>query len=63
MVNTDRPQEALMVKEFSRLVGGIKLKGMKPKPKWPILNKKTQLILDLVKKSIEGGYEPVKVVG
>ncbi|KAI4320644.1 hypothetical protein MLD38_034102 [Melastoma candidum] len=63
IVNTDLPQEALMVKEFSSLVGDIKVKGLKPETKWPTLSRKTQLILDLVKRSIDKGYEPVDVVG
>ncbi|KAI4320484.1 hypothetical protein MLD38_033961 [Melastoma candidum] len=63
LVTTDLPQEALMVKEFSSLVGGIKSRGLKPDTKWPLLSRKTQLILDLVKKSIDNGFMPVEVIG
>ncbi|XP_058188863.1 uncharacterized oxidoreductase At4g09670-like [Rhododendron vialii] len=62
-VLTDLPQEACMVREFSRLVGGIKGNGLKPEKKWPTLSRKTQLILDAVKVSIEKGFEPIEVVG
>lgn len=61
-VMTDLPQEACMVREFSRLVGGIKRNGLKPDKKWPTLSRKTQLILDAVKASIDKGFEPVEVV-
>lgn len=52
-----------MVREFSRLVGDIKRNGQKPEKKWPTLSRKTQLILDAVKASIEKGFEPIEVVG
>jgi predicted dehydrogenase len=51
------PQEACMVKEFSRLV-----KEGKTEKKWGVLSRKTQLILDAVKASIDKGFEPVEVV-
>lgn len=60
IVTTDLPQEAMMVKEFSRLVGEIK-KGSKPEKKWPTISRKTQLVLDAVKASVEKGYEPVEI--
>lgn len=60
-VTTDLPQEALMVKEFSRLVGSIKFDGAKPEKKWPTFSRKTQLVLNAVKASIERGYETVEV--
>ncbi|KAL3504624.1 hypothetical protein ACH5RR_034465 [Cinchona calisaya] len=62
VVTTDLPQEAQMVKEFSRLVGSIKTEGAKPEKKWPTLSRKTQLILDAVKASIEKGFESVEVI-
>ncbi|KAG8369251.1 hypothetical protein BUALT_Bualt15G0132100 [Buddleja alternifolia] len=62
-VMTDLPQEALMVREFSRLVGSIKFGGAKPEKKWPALSRKTQLVLDAVKTSIERGYETVEITG
>ncbi|XP_034674332.1 uncharacterized oxidoreductase At4g09670-like [Vitis riparia] len=61
VVTTDLPQEALMVREFSGLVADIKRNGSKPEQKWPTLSRKTQLVLDAVKASIERGLEPVKV--
>ncbi|KAG6422971.1 hypothetical protein SASPL_113354 [Salvia splendens] len=56
------PQEVLMVKEFSRLVGSIKYDGAKPEKKWPTLSRKTQLVLDAVKASIDKGYETVEII-
>ncbi|XP_028077952.1 uncharacterized oxidoreductase At4g09670-like [Camellia sinensis] len=61
-VTTDLPQEACMVREFSRLVGGIKGNGQSPEKKWPTFSRKTQLVLDAVKASIEKGFEPIEVV-
>ncbi|CAL5348660.1 unnamed protein product [Camellia sinensis] len=61
-VTTDLPQEACMVREFSRLVAGIKGNGQSPEKKWPTYSRKTQLILDAVKASIEKGFEPVEIV-
>lgn len=60
-VMTDLPQEAQMVKEFSRLVSSIKFEGAKPEKKWPTLSRKTQLVLDAVKASIDKGYVPVEI--
>ncbi|XP_050364666.1 uncharacterized oxidoreductase At4g09670-like [Argentina anserina] len=60
IVTTDLPQEALMVTEFSRLVGIVK-NGSAPEKKWPILSRKTQLVLDAVKASIDKGFEPIPI--
>ncbi|KAB1220768.1 hypothetical protein CJ030_MR3G015521 [Morella rubra] len=60
-ITTDLPQEALMVREFARLVEAIKAKELKPENKWPTISRKTQLVLDAVKASIERGYERVEV--
>ncbi|CDP01149.1 unnamed protein product [Coffea canephora] len=62
IVGTDLPQEALMVREFSSLVGGIKLNGSKPEKKWPNISRKTQAVIDAVKASIDKGFEPIEVV-
>ncbi|EEF35285.1 uncharacterized oxidoreductase At4g09670 [Ricinus communis] len=62
IVFTDLPQEACMVREFARLVGNIKANGAEPDKTWPTRSRKTQLILDAVKTSIERGFEPVKIV-
>lgn len=61
-VVTDLPQESRMVREYSRLVASIKTNGLKPEKKWPTLSRKTQLVLDAVKKSIENGFGTVEVV-
>ncbi|KAJ9146047.1 hypothetical protein P3X46_028362 [Hevea brasiliensis] len=61
MVFVDLPQEACMVREFARLVGNIKVNGAKPDQTWPTRSRKTQLILDAVKTSIERGFEPVEI--
>lgn len=63
VVATDLPQEARMVSEFARLVGEIKDSGSKPELKWPEITRKTQLVVDAVKASIEKGFEPVNIVG
>ncbi|CAH9113281.1 unnamed protein product [Cuscuta epithymum] len=64
IVTTDLPQEVLMVEEFSRLVASIKSGGApKPEEKWPTFSRKTQLVLDAVKESIENGFEAVEVMG
>ncbi|KAL3504625.1 hypothetical protein ACH5RR_034466 [Cinchona calisaya] len=62
VIATDLPQEALMVKEFASLVGGIKGLGSKPEKKWPNISRKTQVVIDAVKASIDKGFEPVEVV-
>ncbi|CAA6675131.1 unnamed protein product [Spirodela intermedia] len=51
VVSSGLPQEAQMVAEFSRL----------PEKKWPDITRKTQLVVDAVKASIERGFEPVVV--
>ncbi|KAM0936148.1 putative D-xylose 1-dehydrogenase (NADP(+), D-xylono-1,5-lactone-forming) [Dioscorea sansibarensis] len=53
------PQETLMVQEFVRLVGLILSSGGRPDPKWPDISRKTQLVMDAVKKSIDLGFKPV----
>ncbi|WVZ58852.1 hypothetical protein U9M48_009078 [Paspalum notatum var. saurae] len=62
VVTTDLPQEALMVQEFARLVQTIRDHGGKPEGKWPAITRKTQVVLDAVKASIDKGSEPVEVV-
>ncbi|KAH7683564.1 D-xylose 1-dehydrogenase (NADP(+)) protein [Dioscorea alata] len=56
---TNLPQETLMVQEFARLVGLILSSGGRPDPKWPDTSRKTQLVMDAVKKSIDLGFKPV----
>ncbi|XP_027367404.1 uncharacterized oxidoreductase At4g09670-like [Abrus precatorius] len=60
-VNTDLPQEVLLVREFANLVAQIKFKNSKPDKKWPTISRKTQLVLDAVKTSIQRGFEPVRI--
>jgi predicted dehydrogenase len=61
VVSIDLPQEAFMVKEFSRLVQNIRDAGGRPEGKWPAITRKTQVVLDAVKASIDKGCELVKV--
>ncbi|RZC56112.1 hypothetical protein C5167_014965 [Papaver somniferum] len=61
IVPTDLPQETRMVKEFSSLVTSIKEAGAKPETKWPIISRRTQLVLDAVKASIDKGFETVEI--
>ncbi|XP_068643567.1 uncharacterized oxidoreductase At4g09670 [Aristolochia californica] len=56
VVTTELPQEALMVKEFSRLASSEVDK------KWATISRKTQLVIDAVKASIDKGFEPIEVV-
>ncbi|XAR62222.1 D-xylose 1-dehydrogenase (NADP(+)) [Bertholletia excelsa] len=60
-VAAELPQEALMVREFARLVAIIGNGGSEPEKKWAVISRKTQLVLDAVKASIERGFEPVVV--
>ncbi|BAU01838.1 hypothetical protein LR48_Vigan10g185400 [Vigna angularis] len=61
IIETDIPQEALMVNELARLVADIKFKKAKPEKKWPTISRKTQLVVDAVKASIDRGFEPVQI--
>ncbi|KAJ0988578.1 hypothetical protein J5N97_006934 [Dioscorea zingiberensis] len=59
LVATYLPQEALMVQEFARLVRLIRSSGGHPDPKWPGISRKTQLVMDAVKRSIDLGFKSV----
>ncbi|XVF20491.1 hypothetical protein REPUB_Repub12eG0005000 [Reevesia pubescens] len=59
VVSSELPQEALMVQEFSRLVEGIRTSAFPPDHKWPEISRKTQMLLDAVKKSVDLGCKPV----
>ncbi|MBA0808707.1 hypothetical protein Gohar_024422, partial [Gossypium harknessii] len=61
-VTVDLPQEACMVREFASLVANIKKNGAQPDKKWPTISRKTQLVLDAVKASMEKGFQPVEIV-
>ncbi|KAJ4869085.1 putative oxidoreductase [Raphanus sativus] len=60
-VKTELPQEACMVKEFARLVVEIKNKGAKPGGFWPSISRKTQLVVDAVKESIDKNYQQISL--
>ncbi|CAK9313311.1 unnamed protein product [Citrullus colocynthis] len=60
-VPTDLPQEVHMVREFSNLVKEIKENGSKPEKKWPTISRKTQLVLDAAKASLDQGFKVVEV--
>ncbi|KAM1413319.1 hypothetical protein ACFXTO_025933 [Malus domestica] len=60
-VISELPQEALMVQEFARNAEDIRKFGKRPDSKWPEISRKTQLVLDAVKKSIDLGCKPVKL--
>lgn len=59
-VQLQLPQEALMIQEFARLSGNIRVGG-RPDTKWPNISRKTQLVLDAVKRSIDLGFKPVEL--
>ncbi|KAL1219418.1 putative oxidoreductase [Cardamine amara subsp. amara] len=58
-VMTELPQESCMVIEFARLVGEIKNRGAKPDWFWLSISRKTQLLVDAVKESIDNNLKPV----
>ncbi|KAK2421427.1 putative oxidoreductase [Trifolium repens] len=62
VVETEFSQDVWMIKEFADLVGKIKRLEMKPEKKWSDGSRKTQLVLDAVKESIQRGYESVEIV-
>ncbi|XP_021723451.1 uncharacterized oxidoreductase At4g09670-like [Chenopodium quinoa] len=55
VVETQLPQEALMVQEFALLVKGIKSCDKT----WAEISRKTQMVVDAVRNSIDLGYKPV----
>ena len=48
-----------MVKEFVRLVGEMKDKCAKPVGFWPSISRKTQLVVDAIKESIDENYQQI----
>ncbi|GLJ50865.1 hypothetical protein SUGI_1083500 [Cryptomeria japonica] len=54
-VTIEFPQETLMVQEFARLVKGIQDSGGKPDSQWPSISRKTQIVMNAVKTSIQEG--------
>ncbi|CAN8246749.1 unnamed protein product [Cochlearia groenlandica] len=62
-VKTELPQEACMVREFARLVGEIKYNDAKPDGFWPSISRKTQLVVDAVKESLDKNCEQISLSG
>ncbi|MQL87958.1 hypothetical protein Taro_020510 [Colocasia esculenta] len=58
-VEAPLPQEAMMVKEFAELAMGVRDGFRRPEPKWGEVTRKTQLLVDAVKTSIELGCKTV----
>ncbi|CAH2065659.1 unnamed protein product [Thlaspi arvense] len=58
-VGTEESQEAMMLKEFVRLVQGFKQGESEADRRWPEISRKTQLVVDAVKKSVDIGCEVV----
>ncbi|MED6159190.1 hypothetical protein PIB30_039967 [Stylosanthes scabra] len=61
VVESEVPQEVLMVKEFADLVGKVKFCGEKPEKEWSVVSRKTQIVLDAVKESIQRNYQHVEI--
>ncbi|XP_073013389.1 uncharacterized oxidoreductase At4g09670-like [Typha latifolia] len=59
VVASGLPQEALMVEEFAKQVQLMRSSRCPPTAKWPDISRKTQLVLDAVKRSIETEFKPV----
>jgi predicted dehydrogenase len=55
------PQEAHMVREFARLVAGIRDGSGGVEPRWAEISRKTQVLLDAVKDSIANGLKTIDV--
>ncbi|KAL8046982.1 hypothetical protein ABFX02_08G209400 [Erythranthe guttata] len=58
-VANEFPQEAMMIGEFSRLVKGVRDQGLRPDSTWARTSRVTQVVMDAVKSSIDGGYKAV----
>ena len=61
VVTLEIPQEAHMVREFARLVAGIRDGSGKVEPRWAEISRKTQILLNAVKDSIENGVKTIDV--
>ncbi|XP_054809069.1 uncharacterized oxidoreductase At4g09670-like [Prosopis cineraria] len=61
-VESEEAQEVLMVMEFSRLVEAVESGGATPEKSWGVVSRKTQVVVDAVKESIEGGYKTVELI-
>ncbi|KAG0504113.1 hypothetical protein KC19_12G158100 [Ceratodon purpureus] len=60
-VTLEIPQEAHMVREFARLVASIRDGSGAVEPRWAEISRKTQVLLDAVKESIENGLKTIDV--
>lgn len=60
-VHNELPQEALMVKEFSRLVKGIKESKIRPDTRWSGISRACQVVMDAAKASMDGGFKAVYI--
>lgn len=59
VVETPLPQEALMILEFVKEVKLVRDEKSEPSFKWADVSRKTQMVLDAVKRSIDQNFEPV----
>lgn len=62
IVETQISQDVWMVKEFADLVQKVKRCETKPEKAWQVVSRKTQIVLDAVKESIERGYQVVEIM-
>lgn len=58
-VASEMPQEVLMVQELANLAKAIRDSGCDPDRRWFEVSRKTQFVMDAVKKSIDLGCKPV----
>ncbi|KAJ3675525.1 hypothetical protein LUZ60_004567 [Juncus effusus] len=58
-VRNEIPQEGFMVLEFAKEAKKVRDEKLSPSLKWAEFSRKTQLVLDAVKKSIDDGFQPV----
>lgn len=63
MVKRELPQEACMVRESPRFVGEIKNNGANPNGFWPSISRKTLLVVDAVRESLDKNYEQINLSG
>ncbi|KAK2634022.1 hypothetical protein Ddye_028814 [Dipteronia dyeriana] len=60
VVDCELPQEAAtMVQDLTRIVEGIKKSGCWPDSKWPRISRKTQLVMNAIKQSVDLGCKLV----
>jgi hypothetical protein len=59
VVETSLPQEALMILEFVKEVKLAQDKKSEPSLNWADISRKTQVVLDAVKRSIDQNFELV----